>query len=96
MNKFLNNMNTEKITHRKIFEFYPGLMLIKTAPKEIRRIREFIIEKDNKLFLMDESFEFYDTGEIEFWQIVSNKGYTNLDHLCQDILMKKQLLIGLN
>ena len=89
-------MNTEKITHRKIFEFYPGLMLLKTAPKELKRIREFIIEKEKKLFLMDESFEFYDTGEIEFWQITSNKGYTSLDDLCRDILMSKKLLIGLN
>lgn len=89
-------MSTEKTKHRKIFEFYPGLMLLKTAPKELKRIREFIIEKDKKLFLMDESFDFYDTGEIEFWQITSQKGYTSLDELCRDILMKKQLLIGLN
>lgn len=89
-------MNTEKITHRKIFEFFPALMLLKTAPKELKRIREFIIQKDSKLFLMDESIEFYDTGEIEMWQIISRQGYTNLDDLCRDILVKKQLLIGLN
>lgn len=89
-------MNIEKITQKKVFEFFPALMLLKTAPKELKRIREFIVEKNGKFFLMDESFEFYDTGEIEFWQITSQKGYRNLDELCRDILMKKQLLIGLN
>lgn len=95
MNKFLHNMNTEKLHKKKIFEFFPALML-KTAPKDLRKIREFIVEVNGNLFLMDESFEFYDTGEIEFWQIVSQKGYDDLNNLCRDILMEKQLLIGLN